>query len=173
MISWSGQYVDGPQYGSIPPPWQVEVQYPPKFTDTVQKVRVPHTSSVKVLPLRILIQYYGFCFFFLTIPCLSVQFSHYQLPQISSVLHVRRRRGEISKFTDISGCLLYIFCNWIFSQKMTDYHYYKENAELGNVVESEAMWWKMKLCTTRLICRSKFTTLSYRYLTRVLVTFLT
>ncbi|XP_060766680.1 protein SSUH2 homolog isoform X2 [Neoarius graeffei] len=40
-------YVDGPQYGIIPPPWQVEVQYPPKFTDTVQKVRVPHTSSVK------------------------------------------------------------------------------------------------------------------------------
>ncbi|XP_053509271.1 protein SSUH2 homolog isoform X2 [Ictalurus furcatus] len=44
---YTGQYVDGPQYGSIPPPWQVEVQYPPKFTDTVQKVRVPHTSSVK------------------------------------------------------------------------------------------------------------------------------
>ncbi|KAM9444196.1 protein SSUH2 homolog [Clarias gariepinus] len=44
---YTGQYVDGPQYGSIPPPWQVEVQYPPKFTDTVQKVRVPHTSTVK------------------------------------------------------------------------------------------------------------------------------
>ncbi|MCI4390283.1 hypothetical protein PGIGA_G00120840 [Pangasianodon gigas] len=44
---YNGQYVDGPQYGIIPPPWQVEVQYPPKFTDTVQKVRVPHTSSVK------------------------------------------------------------------------------------------------------------------------------
>lgn len=54
IILWSGQYVDGPQYGEIPSPWQVEVQYPPKFTDTVQKVRVPHTSSVKVLSLRIL-----------------------------------------------------------------------------------------------------------------------
>lgn len=50
---WSGQYVDGPQYGSIPPPWQVEVLYPPKFTDMVQKVRVPHTSSIKVLPLTL------------------------------------------------------------------------------------------------------------------------
>lgn len=54
IILWSGQYVDGPQYGEVPSPWQVEVQYPPKFTDTVQKVRVPHTSSVKVLSLRIL-----------------------------------------------------------------------------------------------------------------------
>ncbi|KAK3536476.1 hypothetical protein QTP86_013798 [Hemibagrus guttatus] len=44
---YTGQYVDGSQNGRIPPPWQVEVQYPPKFTDTVQKVRVPHTSSVK------------------------------------------------------------------------------------------------------------------------------
>ncbi|KAI4888296.1 hypothetical protein NFI96_011991, partial [Prochilodus magdalenae] len=45
--TYTGQFVDGPQYGMIPQPWQVEVQYPPKFTDTVHKVRVPHTSSVK------------------------------------------------------------------------------------------------------------------------------
>ncbi|KAK1799705.1 hypothetical protein P4O66_006247 [Electrophorus voltai] len=44
---YNGQVVDGPQYGVAPPPWLVEVQYPTKFTDTVQKVHVPHTSSVK------------------------------------------------------------------------------------------------------------------------------
>uniref|UniRef100_A0A3B1JTK0 Ssu-2 homolog n=1 Tax=Astyanax mexicanus TaxID=7994 RepID=A0A3B1JTK0_ASTMX len=45
----SGQFVDGPQYGLSPKPWNVEVQYPPKFTDMVKKVRVPHTSSVKCM----------------------------------------------------------------------------------------------------------------------------
>uniref|UniRef100_W5K9Y7 Ssu-2 homolog n=1 Tax=Astyanax mexicanus TaxID=7994 RepID=W5K9Y7_ASTMX len=42
-------FVDGPQYGLSPKPWNVEVQYPPKFTDMVKKVRVPHTSSVKCM----------------------------------------------------------------------------------------------------------------------------
>ncbi|KAG9260177.1 hypothetical protein AMEX_G26408 [Astyanax mexicanus] len=45
--TYTGQFVDGPQYGLSPKPWNVEVQYPPKFTDIVKKVRVPHTSSVK------------------------------------------------------------------------------------------------------------------------------
>ncbi|XP_076864417.1 protein SSUH2 homolog [Brachyhypopomus gauderio] len=44
---YNGQAVDGAQYGVVPPPWQVEVQHPPRFTDMVQKVRVPHTASVK------------------------------------------------------------------------------------------------------------------------------
>lgn len=43
----TGQSVDGPQNGAIPPPWHVQVSYPPNFTDVVQKVRVPHSSFVK------------------------------------------------------------------------------------------------------------------------------
>ncbi len=45
---FSGQCVDGPQNGVSPPPWHVQVSYPPKFTDAIQKVRVPHSSFIKV-----------------------------------------------------------------------------------------------------------------------------
>ncbi|XP_042568409.1 protein SSUH2 homolog [Cyprinus carpio] len=41
--------VDGPQNGVSPPPWNVQVSYPPKFTNAVQKIRVPHSSFIKVL----------------------------------------------------------------------------------------------------------------------------
>ncbi|XP_030634425.1 protein SSUH2 homolog [Chanos chanos] len=43
----TGQYIDGPHNGVSPPPWEVQVQYPPKYTDVVQKVRVPHSSFIK------------------------------------------------------------------------------------------------------------------------------
>ncbi|KAG1939948.1 protein SSUH2 [Pimephales promelas] len=43
----TGQCVDGPQNGVSPPPWLIQVSYPPKFTDAVQKVRVPHSSFIK------------------------------------------------------------------------------------------------------------------------------
>ncbi|XP_052394401.1 protein SSUH2 homolog isoform X2 [Carassius gibelio] len=43
----TGQCVDGPQNGVSPPPWNVQVSYPPKFTNAVQKVRVPHSSFIK------------------------------------------------------------------------------------------------------------------------------
>uniref|UniRef100_A0A672S422 Ssu-2 homolog, tandem duplicate 1 n=1 Tax=Sinocyclocheilus grahami TaxID=75366 RepID=A0A672S422_SINGR len=43
----TGQCVDGPQNGVSPPPWNVQVSYPPKFTNAVQKVRVPHSSFLK------------------------------------------------------------------------------------------------------------------------------
>ncbi|XP_048879177.1 uncharacterized protein LOC125747748 [Brienomyrus brachyistius] len=45
---YTGQFVDGPQYGTCPPPWDVMAEIPPRFTDHTQKVRVPHSSFVKV-----------------------------------------------------------------------------------------------------------------------------
>ena len=44
----TGQVVDGPQYGVSPQPWDIPVQLPPRFTDKVEMVRVPHSSIVKV-----------------------------------------------------------------------------------------------------------------------------
>ncbi|XP_031424109.1 protein SSUH2 homolog [Clupea harengus] len=44
---YSGQYVDGPQNGMSPPPWQVQVEYPQKYTDVILKVRVPHSAVIK------------------------------------------------------------------------------------------------------------------------------
>ncbi|KAE8298912.1 Protein SSUH2-like protein ssu-2-like protein [Larimichthys crocea] len=43
-----GQMVDGPQYGASPPPWDVPVSLPQRYTDRVDKVVVPHSSFVKV-----------------------------------------------------------------------------------------------------------------------------
>ncbi|KAF7653065.1 hypothetical protein LDENG_00087830 [Lucifuga dentata] len=45
---YHGQAVDGPQYGMSPPPWDVPVSLPQRFTDVVEKVRVPHSSFVKL-----------------------------------------------------------------------------------------------------------------------------
>ncbi|XP_026161665.1 protein SSUH2 homolog isoform X2 [Mastacembelus armatus] len=45
---YSGQVVDGPQCGMSPPPWDVPVSQPPIYTEMVEKVRVPHSSIVKV-----------------------------------------------------------------------------------------------------------------------------
>ncbi|XP_041080738.1 protein SSUH2 homolog isoform X1 [Polyodon spathula] len=45
---YTNQLVDGPQYGDPPPPWDVMVEVPPMYIDSCQKVRVPHTSFVKV-----------------------------------------------------------------------------------------------------------------------------
>ncbi|XP_061582553.1 protein SSUH2 homolog [Cololabis saira] len=42
-----GQVVDGPQFGSSPPPWDVPVSPPQIWTDNSQKIRVPHSSLVK------------------------------------------------------------------------------------------------------------------------------
>ncbi|XP_038553624.1 protein SSUH2 homolog isoform X2 [Micropterus salmoides] len=39
--------VDGPQYGMSPPPWDIPVSVPLRYTDVVEKVRVPHSSLVK------------------------------------------------------------------------------------------------------------------------------
>ncbi|XP_022597793.1 protein SSUH2 homolog [Seriola dumerili] len=44
---YNGQVVDGPQYGMSPPPWDVPVTLPQRYTDVVEKIRVPHTSFVK------------------------------------------------------------------------------------------------------------------------------
>lgn len=44
----TGQTVDGPQYGTSPPPWDIPVSMPQRYTDMVEKVRVPHSSFVKV-----------------------------------------------------------------------------------------------------------------------------
>ncbi|XP_006631058.1 protein SSUH2 homolog isoform X1 [Lepisosteus oculatus] len=44
---YTDQFVDGPQYGMSPPPWDVAVEVPPTYTDATQKVRVPHSSFVK------------------------------------------------------------------------------------------------------------------------------
>ncbi|XP_054640630.1 protein SSUH2 homolog [Dunckerocampus dactyliophorus] len=45
---YKGQPVDGPQFGMSPPPWDVPVTVPPRFTDTVAKTRVPHSSFIKL-----------------------------------------------------------------------------------------------------------------------------
>ncbi|XP_023249036.1 protein SSUH2 homolog [Seriola lalandi dorsalis] len=44
---YNGQVVDGPQYGMSPPPWDVPVTLPQRYTDVVENIRVPHTSFVK------------------------------------------------------------------------------------------------------------------------------
>ncbi|CAL8337766.1 unnamed protein product [Merluccius merluccius] len=43
-----GQQVDGPQFGVSPPPWEILVSPPQRYTDQVQKARVPHSSFVKM-----------------------------------------------------------------------------------------------------------------------------
>nr|XP_019961860.1 PREDICTED: protein SSUH2 homolog isoform X2 [Paralichthys olivaceus] len=45
---YNGQMVDGPQYGMCPQPWDVPVTLPQRYTDMVEKVRVPHTSFIKL-----------------------------------------------------------------------------------------------------------------------------
>ncbi|XP_059186096.1 protein SSUH2 homolog isoform X1 [Centropristis striata] len=45
--SYNGQPVDGPQFGMSPPPWDIPMSLPQRYTDSVQKVRVPHSSFVK------------------------------------------------------------------------------------------------------------------------------
>ncbi|XP_042185722.1 protein SSUH2 homolog isoform X2 [Oncorhynchus tshawytscha] len=47
MEPFTGQVVDGPQYGMSPPPWDVPVQQPQRYIDVILKVRVPHSSFVK------------------------------------------------------------------------------------------------------------------------------
>ncbi|XP_028969729.1 protein SSUH2 homolog isoform X5 [Esox lucius] len=47
MEPYTGQVVDGPQCGRSPPPWDVPVQQPQRYTDVTLKVRVPHSSFVK------------------------------------------------------------------------------------------------------------------------------
>lgn len=44
---YKGQMVDGPQNGPSPPPWEIQVPYPQKYTDVVMKAQVPHSSVVK------------------------------------------------------------------------------------------------------------------------------
>ncbi|XP_056293807.1 protein SSUH2 homolog isoform X3 [Pseudoliparis swirei] len=44
----AGQLVDGPQFGASPPPWDVPLALPPAFSDRVEKLRVPHSSLVKL-----------------------------------------------------------------------------------------------------------------------------
>ncbi|KAM9860139.1 protein SSUH2 homolog isoform 1-T1 [Aulostomus maculatus] len=44
---YNGQQVDGPLQGVSPPPWDVPVAMPSRYTDMVEKTRVPHSSLVK------------------------------------------------------------------------------------------------------------------------------
>lgn len=44
---YTGQMIDGPQYGPAPNPWEIIVNSPPLFTDGEVVVEVPHTASVK------------------------------------------------------------------------------------------------------------------------------
>ncbi|KAM3620735.1 uncharacterized protein V6R79_001306 [Siganus canaliculatus] len=46
--SYSGQPVDGAQFGVSPLPWDIPMMLPQRFTDHTEKVRVPHSSIVKV-----------------------------------------------------------------------------------------------------------------------------
>ncbi|XP_054906134.1 protein SSUH2 homolog [Poeciliopsis prolifica] len=45
---YNGQAVDGPQYGASPPPWDIPVSPPQMYSNRVEKIRVPHSSFVKV-----------------------------------------------------------------------------------------------------------------------------
>ncbi|KAM7421841.1 hypothetical protein PAMA_010073 [Pampus argenteus] len=45
---YKGQMVDGPQYGMSPPPWDIPLSLPARYTDVVVKARVPHSSFVKL-----------------------------------------------------------------------------------------------------------------------------
>ncbi|XP_029006608.1 protein SSUH2 homolog [Betta splendens] len=45
---YNGQTVDGPQSGTSPPPWDVPVPVPQRYSDVVEQVRVPHSSFVKM-----------------------------------------------------------------------------------------------------------------------------
>ncbi|KAM8914395.1 protein SSUH2 homolog isoform 1-T1 [Spinachia spinachia] len=45
---YNGQPVDGPQFGVSPPPWDVLMPPPQRYTDRVEKVPVPHSSFVKL-----------------------------------------------------------------------------------------------------------------------------
>uniref|UniRef100_A0A3P9NY67 Ssu-2 homolog, tandem duplicate 1 n=1 Tax=Poecilia reticulata TaxID=8081 RepID=A0A3P9NY67_POERE len=47
---YNGQAVDGPQYGASPPPWDIPVSPPQMYSNRVEKIRVPHSSFVKVRP---------------------------------------------------------------------------------------------------------------------------
>ncbi|KAF3855626.1 hypothetical protein F7725_016349, partial [Dissostichus mawsoni] len=40
--------VDGPQYGASPPPWDIPLMLPQRYSDRVEKTRVPHSSFVKM-----------------------------------------------------------------------------------------------------------------------------
>ncbi|KAF3855633.1 hypothetical protein F7725_016356 [Dissostichus mawsoni] len=40
------QVVDGPQYGASPPPWDIPLMLPQRYSDRVEKTRVPHSSCV-------------------------------------------------------------------------------------------------------------------------------
>ncbi|MBN3306203.1 SSUH2 protein, partial [Amia calva] len=44
---YTDQFLDGPQYGISPPPWDVVVEVPPTYTDSKVKVKVPHSSFVR------------------------------------------------------------------------------------------------------------------------------
>uniref|UniRef100_A0A3Q3X0L8 Ssu-2 homolog, tandem duplicate 1 n=1 Tax=Mola mola TaxID=94237 RepID=A0A3Q3X0L8_MOLML len=46
--SWQFEPVDGAQFGVSPPPWDIPVSLPQRFTDRVEKIRVPHSCIVKV-----------------------------------------------------------------------------------------------------------------------------
>ncbi|XP_075951959.1 protein SSUH2 homolog isoform X3 [Anarhichas minor] len=45
---YNGQAVDGPQYGMSPPPWDIPMVLPQRYSDRVEKVLVPHSSIVKL-----------------------------------------------------------------------------------------------------------------------------
>ncbi|KAI9540609.1 hypothetical protein NQZ68_038982 [Dissostichus eleginoides] len=45
---FTGQVVDGPQYGASPPPWDIPLMLPQRYSDRVEKTRVPHSSFVKM-----------------------------------------------------------------------------------------------------------------------------
>ncbi|CAB1353224.1 unnamed protein product [Coregonus sp. 'balchen'] len=46
MEPYTGQVVDGPQYGMSPPPWDVPVQQPQRYTDVILKTCLLTTAVV-------------------------------------------------------------------------------------------------------------------------------
>ncbi|XP_035221742.1 protein SSUH2 homolog [Stegodyphus dumicola] len=44
---YTGQWIDGPENGVPPRPWDVVVREPQSFADSQMKLEVPHTASVK------------------------------------------------------------------------------------------------------------------------------
>lgn len=81
--------MDGPQYGMSPAPWDIPVSLPQRYTDKVEKIRVPHSSFVKVLLCASLV-------FFQLPELLSSLFNHSNTNLCSRCVTSAKAAGELA-----------------------------------------------------------------------------
>ena len=55
VLLLTGQMIDGPSNGPAPGPWDMQCTPPAKFKNHTAAVEVPHTASVKVRRLVVMI----------------------------------------------------------------------------------------------------------------------